>query len=130
MNATQTESAEFLAPDGAYAMRRMGLGSLVAAIFNVGMWSVIVVLPAVQAEFGVNRGGASLPYSLMMIGLAFGAVALGRLADQFGFAAPLALAGVLQGLGYLIAAFAPNIVVFALAHLLLIGPAPALRLAR
>ena len=35
------------------------------------MWSVVVALPAVQAEFGVARADASLPYTLTMIG--FGA---------------------------------------------------------
>ncbi len=38
------------------------------------MWSVVVVLPAVQAEFGAARGAAALPYTLTMIGFAFGGV--------------------------------------------------------
>ena len=65
------------------------------------MWSVVVVLPAVQAEFGVARADASLPYTLTMIGFGLGGVLMGRLADRFGIvvprrrAAPSAL-----GLGY------------------------------
>src|SRR5579863_3375167 len=104
MNPTLSEPPQWGAPDGGYALRRLGFSTLVATICNVGMWSVIVVLPAVQAEFGVNRSDASLPYSLTMVGLAVGAVMLGRLADRFGFAPPLALAGLIQGVGYLIAA--------------------------
>ena len=41
------------------------------------MWSVVVALPAVQADFGVARADASLPYTLTMIGFAVGGVADG-----------------------------------------------------
>ena len=37
----------------------------------------VVALPAVQAEFGVARGDASLPYTLTMIGFGFGGIADG-----------------------------------------------------
>ena len=122
MNAKLLDSSDAFAADGPYAFRRMGISLLLATIFNVGMWAIIVVLPSVQSDFGMNRGGASLPYSLTMFGLAFGAVTLGRLADRIGFAAPLAIAGLAQGAGFIVAGFAPNIAVFDAAHLLLIGP--------
>jgi hypothetical protein len=35
-------------------------------------------LPAVQAEFGVARADASLPYTLMMVGFGLGGIAMGR----------------------------------------------------
>ena len=57
------------------------------------MWAVIVVLPDAQRDFGVDRASASLPYTLMMCGLAFGTIVWGRMADRRGFAAPLAIAG-------------------------------------
>ena len=41
---------------------------VMSTLGGVGMWSVIVVLPAVQAEFGVDRATATLPYTLTMIG--------------------------------------------------------------
>ena len=50
----------------------------------VGMWSVVVALPAIQAEFGVDRAAASLPYTMVMLGFAGGGVVAGRLADRFG----------------------------------------------
>jgi hypothetical protein len=37
-----------------------------------------VVLPAVQAEFGVARADASLPYTLLMIGFGLGGLLMGR----------------------------------------------------
>ena len=54
-----------------YAWYRLVVGLVLSTIGGVGMWSVVVALPAVQAEFGVARGDASLPYTLTMIG--FGA---------------------------------------------------------
>ena len=42
---------------------------------------VPVVLPAVQADFGVARADASLPYTLLMIGFGVGGLFMGRLAD-------------------------------------------------
>jgi len=50
--------------DSPYAWFRLGLSLLLSTIGGVGMWSVVVALPAVQAEFGVARGGASLPFTL------------------------------------------------------------------
>ena len=44
--------------DGAYAWVRLAIGTLLATIGGVGMWAVIVVLPAVQAEFGAGRAEA------------------------------------------------------------------------
>ena len=98
---------------------RLGLALLLGTIGSVGMWSVVVALPTVQADFGVARGEASLPFTLAMIGFAFGAVLMGRLADRFGVALPIALAALALGLGYLAAASAGSLGQYALAHALL-----------
>ena len=109
------------APDSPYAFRRMALSLLLSTIVGVGMWAVIVVLPAVQADFGVDRGAASLPYTVMMFGVAFGTLVLGRLADRVGIAVPLGIAALFLGAGFIGAGFAPNIAVFSAVHALLIG---------
>jgi MFS family permease len=109
------------APDSPYAYRRMALSLLISTIVCSGMWGVIVVLPAVQTEFGVDRGAASLPYTVMMLGLAFGTLVLGRLADRVGIAIPLMFAGALIGLGFVAAGLSPNLMTFSIAHALLIG---------
>ena len=88
---------------------------------GVGMWSVIVVLPAVQAEFGVDRATATLPYTLTMIGYGFGGILMGRLSDRYGVARPLAGATIALATGYFLSALAPSLTMFALAHALLIG---------
>ena len=113
--------ADRYAPDGPYAFSRLGLSLLFATLLCAGMWAVIIVLPKVQAEFGVDRAAASLPYTFMMLGFAFGTIALGRMADRTGIAAPLAIAGATLGAGFVLAGLAPNLWVFSAAHLVLIG---------
>src|SRR5579863_7719692 len=88
------------APDGPYAYWRLSLSLVIATLVGAGMWAVIVVLPKVQAEFGVDRAAASAPYTFMMLGLAFGTIMLGRLADRTGIVIPLLIASVCLGLGF------------------------------
>jgi len=85
------------------------------------MWSVVVALPAIQAEFGVDRGAASLPYTLSMLAFAAGGVAMGRLADRFGITTPLTIGTLLLGLGYLAVGQAASMWQVTLAQGLLIG---------
>ena len=82
---------------------------------------VVVVLPAVQAEFGVARADASLPYTLTMIGFGVGGMLMGRLADRFGVAVPILLGSIGLGTGFVVAGMAQNIWVFAIAHGVLCG---------
>jgi MFS family permease len=105
-------------PDSPYAWFRLALSLLLATVACVGSWSVVVVLPAVQAEFGTLRGSASFPYTCMMIGFAAAAIGMGRLMDRYGIVIPILIGAAAQGLGYVIAGLAPSILVFALAHVL------------
>jgi MFS family permease len=107
--------------DSPLAWLRLALSVLLSSLGGVGMWSVVVVLPAVEAEFGAARSGASLPYSLTMIGFAFGGVFMGRLADRFGVAVPVSLGAVALGSGYALSALAPSLWAFAVIHAVLIG---------
>ena len=47
--------------ESAYAWVRLVAALAIGTIGSVGMWSVVVALPAVQAEFQVARADASLP---------------------------------------------------------------------
>ena len=127
-NLSSKRLADRYAPDGPYAFSRLGLSLLFATLLCAGMWAVIIVLPKVQAEFGVDRAAASLPYTLMMLGFAFGTIALGRMADKTGIAAPLAIAGAALGTGFVLAGLAPKRWGFSAAHLVLIGVGAGARL--
>jgi MFS family permease len=92
-----------------------------STIGGVGLWSVVVALPVIEAEFGVDRGAASLPYTATMVGFALGGVLMGRLADRFGVVVPVALGACMLGVGYVAAAQAASLWQFMLAQALLIG---------
>jgi MFS family permease len=108
-------------PDSAYAWWRLGASLALSTMGGIGLWSVVVCLPAIQAEFGVDRGGASLPYTATMVGFAVGGVLMGRLADRFGIIAPAILGTLMLGVGYVAAASATTLWQFLLAQALLIG---------
>ena len=105
--------------DSGYAWLRLATAVLISTIGNVGLWSYVVALPTVQAEFGVTRGAASLPYTLTMLGFAFGGVLMGRLTDRFGVMLPIMISAVALGLGYVACAYAPTFWLLALAQGLL-----------
>jgi MFS family permease len=107
--------------DAAPAWRRLVAALALGTLGGVGMWSVVVALPAVQADFGVDRGTASLPYTLTMLGFGLGGILMGRLTDRLGVARPLALAIVSICCGYVLAGLAPSLLTYALAQGLLIG---------
>jgi MFS family permease len=109
------------APESTYAWVRLATALVLSTIGGVGMWSFVVALPAVQAEFGVPRADASLPYTLTMIGFALGGVLNGKLADRFGIMVPVIGGALLLALGYLGAAYSGSIWQLALAHGFLIG---------
>ena len=107
--------------DSSYAWCRLAASLALGTIGGVGMWSAVVILPAVQAEFGVGRGTASIPIMLLMLGFGLGGVVLGRMADRFGII-PVVLSGIVAlGLGYVWAGMASSFWQFALANGLLIG---------
>ena len=75
---------------------------------------MVVVLPAVQREFEIDRSLASMPYSLTMVGFGLGNLMVGKMVDRFGLAIPMAVSAVLMGTGYLLASFSGDIYHFIL----------------
>jgi MFS family permease len=107
--------------DSRYAMLRLGITLLVMTVGSSGMYVVSVMLPAVQAEFGVARADASLPYTLLMLGFGVGGVLMGRLADRFGVMWPLLIGALSLGVGYVACGMADSIVAFIAAQAVLVG---------
>jgi MFS family permease len=109
------------AVDSPQSWTRLAVALAIATIGGVGMWSVVVVLPAVQAEFGVARAAASLPYTLTMLGFGAAGIAVGRWSDRFGIMRPVLAASVALSVGYVASGYATTLTGFALAQGLLIG---------
>jgi MFS family permease len=107
--------------DSALAWLRLVIAVVLSTIGGVGMWSVVVVLPAMQAEFGIDRAAASLPYTLTMLGFAAGGVITGKLADRFGITVSVIVSTLALGAGYFAVGSAGNLWQAAIAHGVLIG---------
>jgi MFS family permease len=109
------------APDSRYAWLRLAASLALAAISGIGLWAIVVILPVIQKEFGVDRAGASFPYTMTMMGFAFGGIAMGRLADRFGIMVPMIISTLMLGIGFVAAGRAPNYWTFVAAQSAIIG---------
>jgi len=107
--------------DSPYAWLRLVIALTLGTLGGVGMWSVVVALPAVQADFHVARADASLPYTLAMVGFVFGGIMMGRLSDRFGIVAPLVLGTCSLSLGFIATAWAPSLWSFGIIYGVMIG---------
>lgn len=105
--------------DSPYAWFRLAISVVLSAIGGVGMWSVVVALPAVQADFHADRGAASLPFTLTMIGFGVGGVIMGKLADRKGIVLPVLIGAATLGLGFILASLSNGLPTFSIAYLLI-----------
>jgi MFS family permease len=92
------------------------LALVIGSIGSVGMWSVVVALPVVQAEFAATRGAASLAFTFGMLGFGLGGVVTGKLTDRFGIVTAIGMGIGLVALGYLGAGLSASMWQFALVH--------------
>jgi MFS family permease len=119
MLAPDSPAAKAFVPDSAAAWRRLGLVLLIATVGSVGMWSVVVVLPIVQAEFAASRADASLAFTMTMIGFGAGGVLTGRLSDKVGILPAIAVGTAAIFLGYLGAGLSSTLWQFTIVHVLI-----------
>lgn len=117
---SSTAPAQHL-PDSRYAYMRLLVTMLLLTVGSGGMYVVAVVLPSVQAEFGIDRAQASMPYTALLVGFGVGGIWMGRLADRFGVMWPLLLGALCLGLGYVLSGLSGGIWSFTLAQGLLVG---------
>ena len=107
--------------DSAYAWWRLSAALALMTLGASGMYAMSVALPPVQAEFGVTRAEASMPYTFNMIGFGLGSIVLGRLADRRGATLVVWLGAAALGAGYIASGLAENLWQFSLAQAVLIG---------
>ncbi len=84
----------------------------IASFGNVGMWSIVTVMPSIEHEFFLDRSQSSLPYTTTMIGFAIGNWIFGRLLDRFGLFFILVGATFLIVSGFFLAALTNTILKF------------------
>jgi MFS family permease len=120
---SQTSSFQGRAKTGeaesAYAWVRLFACLAIGTVGSIGLWSYVVALPAVQAEFGVLRADASMPYTFTMFGFGIGAVLLGTISDRFSIVSAVVAGAILIGVGYAVSGIAPNLYVLSFASAIL-----------
>jgi MFS family permease len=105
--------------DTAYSWLRLAISLALSVVGSIGMWASIVVLPAMEADFGVSRATATVPYIFCMAGFAIGNFVLGRAVDRWGITPVLALAGLAEAIGFAASALLPSLGAVSVLHLLL-----------
>ena len=105
--------------DSKYSWYRLAVSLVIAVVGNAGMWAVILVLPAVQKEFGIGRADATLPYILTMIGFAIGNLVIGRAVDRFGVHIAISGAAVASAIGYCLSALSPSVSLLSMLHFII-----------
>jgi MFS family permease len=108
-------------PDSRYAWIRLAASIALSTLGGIGLWAGVVVLPFIQTEFGIDRAGASFPYTMTMIGFALGGVVMGKMADRFGIMVPMMIGSVMLGLGFFAAALSSTYWLYVAASSGLIG---------
>ena len=78
--------------DSRLAWIRLLLVFFICAIGFIGMWSVVMIMPAVEQEFNTNRSSSTIPYILTMLGFGIGNIIIGKYTDKFGITKPVIFA--------------------------------------
>ena len=107
-----------LITDSRYSWTRLGLTLFVATVINAGMWVIIVIMPAIEAEYGGTRAMASLPYTVTMVGFALGNYVIGRAVDHFGITASLIVAATMTAIGFGLATLSSSLLVLSFTQFL------------
>ena len=107
--------------DARPAAWRLFITLLLMTLGSSGMYVSSVVMPQVQADFGISRADASLPYTLMMLGFGVGGMLMGHLSDRRGIAISLVLGAAGVGSGYVLAGLTHDAWAFMLIHGALMG---------
>jgi MFS family permease len=90
-------------PDSGQAWVRLVIALLIGSVGAVGMWSVVVVMPTVQADFGASRGAVALASTMIFMGFGSGGVVTGRITDRFGIVPAMALSIAFLGVAFVLA---------------------------
>ncbi|MGR8949737.1 MAG: MFS transporter [Gammaproteobacteria bacterium] len=119
--ATDTAISEQSEIESPYAWVRLFTSLALMTLGSSGMYIVVVAMPAIEADFGSARAGASLPFTLIMLGWGFGGIWMGRLSDRYSITVPITIGSIAIGAGFIAAAQADSLLMFALANGIFIG---------
>lgn len=82
--------------NGASAWVRLFWAMVIGTLCTACNWTMVALMPAIQAEFDLTRTESSYPYVATMLGLLVGNPLLGRFGDRAGITAVLIAASVVS----------------------------------
>jgi MFS family permease len=100
--ANSTDSRAFV-PDSGQSWMRLVVALLIASVGAVGMWSLVVVMPTVQAEFATTRGAISFATTMIFMGFGLGGIFTGKITDRFGIVTALSISTAFLAAAYVLA---------------------------
>ncbi len=105
--------------DSTYAWRRLAASVALSTVGGIGMWSLTVAIPAVQADLAISRADISFAYTMNTLGFFAGGVIVGRIVDRRGIVVAAILSAIGLALGFSLAPLATSLIPFAAAQALI-----------
>ena len=105
--------------DTASSWRRLTICSVIGLFINIGIWSVVVVLPEIEREFNSSRASSALPYTFTLAGFAIGNFIIGSIVDRIGIAKATIYASLLISSNFLLCSLSDSLLIITLSHFFL-----------
>ena len=105
--------------DSSYAWWRLAASVGLSTVGGIGMWSLMVAIPAVQTDFGITRADISFAYTMNTLGFFAGGVIVGRLVDRRGIVVAAVLSAIGLSLGFALAPLTSSLIFFSAAQVLI-----------
>ena len=105
--------------DTASSWRRLTICSVIGLFINIGIWSVVVVLPEIEREFNSSRASSALPYTFTLAGFAIGNFIIGSIVDMIGIAKATIYASLLISSNFLLCSLSDSLLIITSSHFFL-----------
>ncbi|MDP1753847.1 MAG: MFS transporter [Reyranella sp.] len=105
--------------DSSYSWWRLAASVTLSMVGGIGMWCLVVALPAIQHDLGVSRADISFAYTMNTLGFFVGGVSWGRLVDKRGIVITAILSATVLAAGFALAPTTSSLALFAATQVLI-----------
>ena len=105
--------------DSSYSWWRLVASVTLSTVGGIGMWCLVVALPALQHDLGVSRADISFAYTMNTLGFFAGGVTWGYVVDRRGIVVTSILSAIGLAAGFALASTAPSLTLVAAAQALI-----------
>ncbi len=105
--------------DSSYSWWRLAASVALSMVGGIGMWCLVVALPAIQHDLGVSRADISFAYTMNTLGFFAGGVTWGYVVDRRGIVITAILSAIGLAAGFALASGAPSLTLVAAAQALI-----------